>query len=137
MTIVRSEVSFVPQVDLKIGDQFSKKINRDGVVISSNKFGQIYFALQNKLFITSIEEIEKSFDEGEDEHTLDSLDHLALFTLPEEISQLSLSVSELLLSICSGSVILICDVRKLLPNVTIFFFSTFFSLFLCRHENFP
>jgi hypothetical protein len=118
MTLVRSEVSFVSQVDLKIGDRISNKINRDGVLISSNKFGRVYFAIHTRLFITSIQEIEELFDEGDDEHSLESLDHLAQFTLAEEISQLSLSVSELLLSICCGQSILICDVRNLLPNVS-------------------
>lgn len=124
--MIRSEVSFVPQVDIKVDNEISYKINRDGVLISSNKYGKIYFAVKNKLYMISIQNFEKYFDEGEDEHDIQLLEP-SQFTLTEEITQISLSFSELLLCICSGSSIYLCDTRQLTTSVKHFGFRDNFT----------
>lgn len=130
---IRSEVSFVPQVDININNQISYNINRDGVLISSNKYGKLYFAVKNKLYILSIESFEEYFDECEEEHDIASLNPIQ-FSLSEDITQLSLSLSEILLCIGSGSSIFICDARQLQPSVMFCFLTT--SHFYHRQKSF-
>jgi hypothetical protein len=113
MTIVRSEVSLVAQVDVKIDQKISYKINRDGVLVVSNKYGLVYLSMKNKLFILRIKQLENIFDEAEEEHSIDTIEGIIQFTLADEITQLSLSRTELLLSICCNGIIFICDIRTL------------------------
>jgi hypothetical protein len=115
MTIVRSEVSLVAQVDVKIDQQISYKINRDGVLVTSNKYGLIFFSMKNNLYIGRMKQFEDLFDEAEDEHSIETIEGGILhFILTDEITQISLSRTELLLSICCHGIIFICDIRTLL-----------------------
>lgn len=127
-TLYRPEVSFVAQVDYGVSENVSPpcKINRDGVLVTSNKFGFVYFAVKNQLFVTSIASIESKFDGGDDTHEFSSL-HPTVFSTTQDITEISLSFSELLLAVCCGSNIFLCDTRQLSsPNVNFFLFSLSF-----------
>lgn len=116
-TIIRQEVSFVSQVDYKINNLLNSfKIKRDGVLLNSNKYNKIYFSVNNKLFITSLNLIESKFDGCDEVHDIESINPIT-FILNEEILQITLSYSELMLAICCPSNIYLCDARALSSNV--------------------
>lgn len=117
-TLYRQEISFIPQVDIKINRNklVSCNIKRDGVLVTSNKYGKVYFVIKNELFVTTIKDIEEKFDNADETHLINTINSHS-FTLEDDITQITLSCSELVLAVCSGSSILLCDTRQLFSNV--------------------